>query len=166
MFISTGLASACQPALKPLFGKSGSGLPKTKVRTRCVRIGSYRLYAPWSPLPRTRASVGKTLKETSLQSTRLDLHSLRCGSFHRNPSHPVGAGVLARPAFPHSKFAPLHYRLPAYPGTRTTHPPPSQADLPHTPPGSQTLVHPCHSWSLNRTPSPPHRLLLGLEQTL
>ena len=51
----------------PFFDGPKNGPPpppeeSPQVKTMCFRIGSCRLYAPWSPLPRTRASVGGTLK--------------------------------------------------------------------------------------------------------
>jgi hypothetical protein len=72
-----------------------------KVKTKCVKIGSTRLYAPMVPLAPHLCVRWWNTKELSLKLTRLGLHSLRGGSSHQKPSHPVGAGVLTRPATSH-----------------------------------------------------------------
>ncbi len=72
-----------------------------KVKTKCVKIGSTRLYAPMVPLAPHPCVRWWNTKELSLKLTRLGLHSLRGGSSHQKPSHPVGAGVLTRPATSH-----------------------------------------------------------------
>lgn len=117
--------------------------------------------------PRLSTHAGRSARTPTPSGTRDPIHVF--------PLHALPVCMLPIPfphyhsasasLLPHTNFAPLHCRLAAYPGNKTTHPPPSQEDLPHTRHGSQTLVHSCHSWSLNRTPS-PHRLLFGLEQTL
>ena len=68
-----------------------------KVKTRCFRIGSCRLYAPMVPLAPHPCVRWWNTEEMSLKLTRLYLHSLKGGSSHQKPSHPVGAGVLTRP---------------------------------------------------------------------
>ena len=70
---------------------------KSKVKTRCFRIGSCRLYAPMVPLAPHPCVRWWNTEEITLKLTRLGLHSLRGGSSHQKPSHPVGAGVLTRP---------------------------------------------------------------------
>ena len=67
-----------------------------KVKTKCVRIGSYRLYAPMVPLAPHPCVRWWNTEEMPLKLTRLGLHSLRGGSSHQKPSHPVGAGALTR----------------------------------------------------------------------
>ena len=69
-----------------------------KVKTKCVRIGSCRLYAPMVPLAPHPCVRWWNTEEMPLKLTRLGLHSLRGGSSHQKPSHPVGAGVLTRTA--------------------------------------------------------------------
>ena len=71
---------------------------KSQVKTRCVRIGSTRLYAPMVPLAPHPCVRWWNTEEMPLKLTHLGLHSLRGGSSHQKPSHPVGAGVLTRPA--------------------------------------------------------------------
>ena len=68
-----------------------------KGKTKCVRIGSCRLYAPMVPLAPHPCVRWWNTEEMSLKLTRLYLHSLKGGSSHQKPSHPVGAGVLTRP---------------------------------------------------------------------
>ena len=88
------VGKACRQDPEPLFGKSGSGLPKTKVKTRCVRVGSIRLYAPMVPLAPHPCVRWWNTEEMPLKLTRLGLHSLKGGSSHQKPSHPVGAGCV------------------------------------------------------------------------
>ena len=64
----------------------------------CFRIGSCRLYAPMVPLAPHPCVRWWNTEEMPLKLTRLGLHSLRGGSSHQKPSHPVGAGVLTRTA--------------------------------------------------------------------
>ena len=65
-----------------------------KVKTKCVRIGSCRLYAPMVPLAPHPCVRWWNTEEMPLKLTRLDLHSLRGGSPHQKPSYPVGAGSV------------------------------------------------------------------------
>ena len=58
-----------------------------KVKTRWVRIGSYRLYAPMVPLALYPCVRWWNTKEITLKLTRLCLHSLRGGSSYQKPSH-------------------------------------------------------------------------------
>ncbi len=67
-----------------------------KVKTRCFRVGSTRLYAPMVPLAPHPCVRWWNTEEMPLKLTRLGLHSLRGGSSHQKPSHPVGAGALTR----------------------------------------------------------------------
>ena len=53
---------------------------KSKVKTRCFRIGSYRLYAPMVPLAPHPCVRWWNTEEITLKLTRLDLHSLKGGS--------------------------------------------------------------------------------------
>ena len=69
-----------------------------KVKTKCFRVGSCRLYAPMVPLAPHPCVRWWNTEEITLKLTRLCLHSLRGGSSHQKPSHPVGAGVLTRTA--------------------------------------------------------------------
>ena len=68
-----------------------------KVKTKCVRTGSKRLYAPVVPLAPHPCVRWWNTKEITLKLTHLCLHSLKCGFTHQKPSHPVGAGALTRP---------------------------------------------------------------------
>ena len=61
-----------------------------KVKTKCVRIGSCRLYAPMVPLAPHPCVRWWNTKMMPLKLTRLGLHSLRGGSSHQKPSYPVG----------------------------------------------------------------------------
>ncbi len=61
-----------------------------KVKTKCVRIGSCRLYAPMVPLAPHPCVRWWNTEEMPLKLTRLCLHSLRGGSSHQKPSYPVG----------------------------------------------------------------------------
>ncbi len=61
-----------------------------QVKTKCFRIGSYRLYAPMVPLAPHPCVRWWNTEEMSLEWTRLGLHSLRGGSSHQKPSYPVG----------------------------------------------------------------------------
>ena len=49
---------------------------------------------PRSPLAPHPCVRWWNTKKTPLKLTRLDLHSLKCGSSHQKPSHPVGAGSV------------------------------------------------------------------------
>ncbi len=61
-----------------------------KVKTKCVRVGSTRLYAPMVPLAPHPCVRWWNTEEMSLKLTRLCLHSLRGGFSHQKPSYPVG----------------------------------------------------------------------------
>ena len=87
------LEKACRQDPEPLFGKSGSGLPKTKVKTKCVRIGSCRLYAPMVPLAPHPCVRWWNTKEMPLKLTRLCLHSLKGGFPHQKTIPPRKGGV-------------------------------------------------------------------------
>ena len=63
---------------------------KSQVKTRCYRVGSYRLYAPMVPLAPHPCVRWWNTKESTLKLTRLCLHSLKGGSTHQKPSYPVG----------------------------------------------------------------------------
>ena len=65
-----------------------------KVKTRCFRVGSTRLYAPMVPLAPHPCVRWWNTEEMPLKLTRLGLHSLKGGSSHQKPSHPVGAGCV------------------------------------------------------------------------
>ena len=65
-----------------------------QVKTRCFRVGSIRLYAPMVPLAPHPCVRWWNTKMMPLKLTRLGLHSLKCGSSHQKPSHPVGAGSV------------------------------------------------------------------------
>ena len=67
---------------------------KSKVKTRCFRIGSYRLYAPMVPLAPHPCVRWWNTKMMPLKLTRLCLHSLRGGSTHQNHPISVGAGSV------------------------------------------------------------------------
>ena len=69
-----------------------------KVKTKCVRIGSCRLYAPMVPLAPHPCVRWWNTEEMSLEWTRLGLHSLRGGSSHQKPSYSVGQ--MSSPAQP------------------------------------------------------------------
>ena len=86
------VGKACRQDPEPLFGKSGSGLPKTKVKTRCVRVGSIRLYAPMVPLAPHPCVHWWNTEEMPLKSTRLCLHSLKGGSSHQKTIPPCRGG--------------------------------------------------------------------------
>ena len=79
-----------------------------KVKTKCVRSGSCRLYAPMVPLAPHPCVRWWNTEEMPLKLTRLGLHSLRGGFSHQKPSYPVGQ--MSSPA-----------RLASLP--KTTHPP-------------------------------------------
>ena len=74
-----------------------------KVKTRCFRVGSTRLYAPMVPLAPHPCVRWWNTKMMPLKLTRLCLHSLKGGSTHQKPSHPVGVGsvwmVVTRQSF-------------------------------------------------------------------
>ena len=59
-----------------------------KVKTRCFRVGSTRLYAPMVPLAPHPCVRWWNTEEIPLKLTRLGLHSLRGGFSHQKPSHP------------------------------------------------------------------------------
>ena len=66
-----------------------------QVKTRCVRIGSCRLYAPMAPFAPHPCVRWWNTKMMPLKLTRLGLHSLRCGSpigYH----HPGGVDTNGR----------------------------------------------------------------------
>ena len=63
---------------------------KSQVKTKCVRVGSTRLYAPMVPLAPHPCVRWWNTKEMSLKLTRLGLHSLKGGSSHQKPFYPVG----------------------------------------------------------------------------
>ena len=63
---------------------------KSQVKTRRVKVGSYRLYAPMVPLAPHPCVRWWNTKMMPLKLTRLGLHSLRGGSSHQKPSYPVG----------------------------------------------------------------------------
>ena len=50
--------------VKPLFGKSGSGLPKPRPKPSALESARIVFTPPWPPLPRTRAYVRGTLKKS------------------------------------------------------------------------------------------------------
>ncbi len=63
-----------------------------KVKTKCVRVGSTRLYAPMVPLAPHPCVRWWNTKEITLKLTRLDLHSLRGGS-PTGYRHPGGVDI-------------------------------------------------------------------------
>ena len=67
-----------------------------KVKTKCVRVGSTRLYAPMVPLAPHPCVRWWNTEEITLKLTRLCLHSLRGGSSHQKPFYP--AGQMSSPA--------------------------------------------------------------------
>ena len=69
-----------------------------QVKTKCFRIGSYRLYAPMVPLAPHPCVRWWNTEEMPLKLTRLGLHSLRGGSSHQKPSYSVGQ--MSSPARP------------------------------------------------------------------
>ena len=71
---------------------------KSQVKTKCIGVGLTRLYAPVVPLAPHPCVRWWNTEEITLKLTRLCLHSLRGGSSHQKPSHPIGAGVLTRTA--------------------------------------------------------------------
>lgn len=121
--------------------------------------------------PTTQLQLARTRTYTNTH-THTHTHTLRYPVPYRHPSlHRLLVCTLPI-LFPHyqsgtvsplahNTFAPLRLTGAASPTAQITHPTTPQADLSHTPPGSQTLFH---SRSLHRTPS-AHRLLLALEQT-
>ena len=76
-----------------------------KVKTKCVRIGSCRLYAPMVPLAPHPCVRWWNTEEITLKLTRLGLHSLRGGSTHQKPSYPRRGRCPYPPALPHSRKA-------------------------------------------------------------
>ena len=58
-----------------------------KVKTRCFRVGSTRLYAPMVPLAPHPCVRWWNTEEMPLKLTRLGLHSLKGGSTHQKPFH-------------------------------------------------------------------------------
>ena len=58
---------------------------KSQVKTKCIRIGSCRLYAPMVPLAPHPCVRWWNTKMMPLKSTRLDLHSLKGGSPNELP---------------------------------------------------------------------------------
>ena len=68
-----------------------------QVKTRCFRVGSYRLYAPMVPLAPHPCVRWWNTEEITLKLTRLCLHSLRGGSSHQKTTPPRRADVLTRP---------------------------------------------------------------------
>ena len=73
-----------------------------QVKTKCVRIGSCRLYAPMVPLAPHPCVRWWNTKEITLKLTRLCLHSLRGGFSHQKPSHPRRDGCPHPPTSPNS----------------------------------------------------------------
>ena len=67
---------------------------KSQGKTKCVRVGSTRLYDPMVPLAPHPCVRWWNTEEMPLKLTRLCLHSLRGGSSHQKPSQPVGAGCV------------------------------------------------------------------------
>ena len=63
-----------------------------KVKTRCFRVGSCRLYAPMVPLAPHPCVRWWNTKEITLKLTRLCLHSLRGGSSPLKTIPPRGGG--------------------------------------------------------------------------
>ena len=63
-----------------------------KVKTKCVRIGSCRLYAPTVPLAPHPCVRWWNTKMMPLKSTRLGLHSLKGGSPHQKTIPPRRGG--------------------------------------------------------------------------
>ena len=73
-----------------------------KVKTRCFRVGSTRLYAPMVPLAPHPCVRWWNTEEMPLKSTRLGLHSLKGGSPTGCHHHPGGVdtneqGVVFHP---------------------------------------------------------------------
>ena len=63
-----------------------------EVKTKCIRVGSCRLYAPMVPLAPHPCVHWWNTEEMPLKSTRLCLHSLRGGSSHQKTIPPRGGG--------------------------------------------------------------------------
>ena len=69
-----------------------------KVKTKCFRVGSCRLYAPMVPLAPHPCVHWWNTEEMPLKSTRLCLHSLRGGSSHQKTIPPRGGGCPHPPS--------------------------------------------------------------------
>ena len=95
---------------------------KSQVKTRCVRVGSTRLYAPMVPLAPHPCVRWWNTKKTPLKLTRLCLHSLKGGSSHQKPSYPVGQ--MTSPARFSPENHPLRWR--GHQRTRSGIPPPQR----------------------------------------
>ena len=94
---------------------------KSQVKTRCVRIGSTRLYDPIVPLAPHPCVRWWNTKEITLKLTRLCLHSLRGGSSHQKTILPRGGGC----PHPHGPLLPENCppRRRGYQRTRSGIPP-------------------------------------------
>ena len=68
-----------------------------KGKTKCVRIGSCRLYAPMVPLAPHPCVRWWNTEEMPLKLTRLGLHSLRGGSTHQKTISPRRGGCSHPP---------------------------------------------------------------------
>ena len=74
---------------------------KSKVKTRCFRIGSYRLYAPMVPLAPPPCVRWWNTEEITLKLTRLCLHSLKGGLPTGYHHHPGGVDINGQGAVFH-----------------------------------------------------------------
>ena len=69
---------------------------KSKVKTRCFRIGSTRLYAPMVPLAPHPCVRWWNTEEMPLKLARLDLHSLKGIRLPTATAHPGGVDTNGR----------------------------------------------------------------------